>query len=211
MSTFIDFRSLAVVSCRYCPCCCVWVMKIHKQFIYRLHTGLYKYYVRCYPFSEVYLTDQNISELTSHTEWATTLRMKENSCLFIMIYFMALIGNIIYRNMRVRPISLWLYKENNRLRDWKNVFALHISPLSSTHLWLRCSNFWIPFTKNCFDCAANRKIGKVKDLSAPLRIYTNLHEMNNIFIYVNNVEGDANLRDVSNSTHMMFREITVLP
>jgi hypothetical protein len=24
-------------------------------------------------------------------------------------------------------ISLWLYKENNELRDWKNVFTLHIS------------------------------------------------------------------------------------
>jgi hypothetical protein len=25
-------------------------------------------------------------------------------------------------------ISLWLYKENNKLRDWKNVFTLHIPP-----------------------------------------------------------------------------------
>jgi hypothetical protein len=27
-----------------------------------------------------------------------------------------------------RLISLWLYKENNKLRDGKNVFALHIPP-----------------------------------------------------------------------------------
>jgi hypothetical protein len=25
-------------------------------------------------------------------------------------------------------ISLWLYKENNKLWDWKNVFILHIPP-----------------------------------------------------------------------------------
>jgi hypothetical protein len=25
-------------------------------------------------------------------------------------------------------ISFWLYKENNKLRDWKNVFTLHIPP-----------------------------------------------------------------------------------
>jgi hypothetical protein len=25
-------------------------------------------------------------------------------------------------------ISLWLYKENNKLRDWRNVFTLHIPP-----------------------------------------------------------------------------------
>jgi hypothetical protein len=28
-------------------------------------------------------------------------------------------------------ISLWLCKENNKLRDWKNVFALHIPPWAS--------------------------------------------------------------------------------
>jgi hypothetical protein len=27
-----------------------------------------------------------------------------------------------------RLISLWLYKENNKLRDWKNVFTLYIVP-----------------------------------------------------------------------------------
>jgi hypothetical protein len=51
-------------------------------------------------------------------------------------------------------ISLWLYKETNKLWDWKNVFTLHISP-SSTRLWLRCSNFFNPSKKNSFGCAAN--------------------------------------------------------
>jgi hypothetical protein len=66
-----------------------------------------------------------------------------------------------------RVISLWLYKENNKLRDWKNVFTLHISP-SSTHLWLRCSNIVNPSKKNAVGWAANTKIGKAKDLSEPL-------------------------------------------
>jgi hypothetical protein len=53
-------------------------------------------------------------------------------------------------------ISLWLYKENNKLRDWK-MYLLYIFPLSSTHLWFRCSNFFNPSKKNSFGCAANRK------------------------------------------------------
>jgi hypothetical protein len=43
------------------------------------------------------------------------------------------------------------------------------SPLSSTHLWFRCSNFFNPSKKNSFGFVANRKIRKAKDLSAPLR------------------------------------------
>jgi hypothetical protein len=31
------------------------------------------------------------------------------------------------------------------------------SPLSSTHVWLRCSNFFNPSKKNYFGCAANKK------------------------------------------------------
>jgi hypothetical protein len=63
-------------------------------------------------------------------------------------------------------ISLWLYKESNKLRDWKNVLTLHIPP-------------WAPHT---YDFAVltslnhPRKIllvvlqiGKANDLSAPLR------------------------------------------
>jgi hypothetical protein len=57
-------------------------------------------------------------------------------------------------------ISLCLCTKNNRLRDWKNVFTY--SHLSSTHLWLRCCNFFNPSKKNSFSCAANRKIGNRK-------------------------------------------------
>jgi hypothetical protein len=57
-------------------------------------------------------------------------------------------------------IRLWLYKENNKLRDWKNVFTY--SHLSSTYLSFRCSNFFNPSKKNSFGCAANRKIGNRK-------------------------------------------------
>jgi hypothetical protein len=58
-------------------------------------------------------------------------------------------------------ISLWLYRENNKLRDWKHIFTLRI-PLSSTHLWLRCSNFFNPSKKIYFGCAANTKIWNKK-------------------------------------------------
>jgi hypothetical protein len=54
-------------------------------------------------------------------------------------------------------ISLWLYKENNKLRDWKNIFTVHIPPELHTQLWLRCSDFFNPSKKNSFGCAANRK------------------------------------------------------
>jgi hypothetical protein len=33
------------------------------------------------------------------------------------------------------------------------------SSLNSTHLWLRCPNFFDPSKKNYFGCAANRKVG----------------------------------------------------
>jgi hypothetical protein len=69
-------------------------------------------------------------------------------------------------NIRVGLISLWLYKENNKLRDWKNVFTLH-TPLSCTHLWLRCCNFFNPSKKILLVVL---QIGKGKDLSAPLRM-----------------------------------------
>jgi hypothetical protein len=65
-------------------------------------------------------------------------------------------------------ISLWLYKGNYKLRDWKNVFTLYIPP-------------WAPHTY-CFVVLTSlthpRKIilfvlqiGKAKDLSAPLSIF----------------------------------------
>jgi hypothetical protein len=40
--------------------------------------------------------------------------------------------------------------------------CIYIVPLSSTHLWLRCSNFFNPSEKNSFGCAANRNIGSRK-------------------------------------------------
>jgi hypothetical protein len=82
-------------------------------------------------------------------------------------------GEWMHRSPFSRPwqyeeglISLWLYKENNKLQDWKNVFTLHIPP-SSTHLWLRCSNFFNPSKKNSFGCAANRKKEKPKTYQHP--------------------------------------------
>jgi hypothetical protein len=65
-------------------------------------------------------------------------------------------------------ISLWLYKENNKLRDWKNIFTLHIPP-------------WAPHTYDFVVLTSLTharetllvalQIGKAKDLSAPLRIH----------------------------------------
>jgi hypothetical protein len=37
------------------------------------------------------------------------------------------------------------------------MYLLYISSLSSTHLWLRCSNFFNPSKKIFFGCDANRK------------------------------------------------------
>jgi hypothetical protein len=41
---------------------------------------------------------------------------------------------------------------------------LYIFPLSSTHLWLPCSNFFNPSKKISLGCAANRKIRKSQRL-----------------------------------------------
>jgi hypothetical protein len=59
-------------------------------------------------------------------------------------------------------ISLWLYKGNYKLLYW-NIYLLYIYKL-------RCFNFFNPYKKNYFDCAATKKIGKAKDLTAPLHI-----------------------------------------
>jgi hypothetical protein len=66
-------------------------------------------------------------------------------------------------------ISLWLYKENNKLRDWKNVFTLHIPP-------------WAPHTYDFVVLTSSThprkillvvlQIGRAKYLSAPLRIHS---------------------------------------
>jgi hypothetical protein len=86
---------------------------------------------------------QSLCEPFSCTLYATSI---EKQCL-----------RVCYNG---RLISLWLYKENNNLWDWKNIFTY--SPLSSAHLWLRCSNFFNPSKKNAFGCAVNRKIGNTK-------------------------------------------------
>jgi hypothetical protein len=52
----------------------------------------------------------------------------------------------------------------------KKMYLLYIFPPELHTLMTRCSNFFNPAKKNSFGFAANRKIGKAKDLSAPLRI-----------------------------------------
>jgi hypothetical protein len=47
------------------------------------------------------------------------------------------------------------------------------SPLSSTHLCLRCSNFFNPYKKNSFGCAANRKNQRL--ISTPT--YYSVHQI----------------------------------
>jgi hypothetical protein len=42
------------------------------------------------------------------------------------------------------------------------MYLLHIFPLTSTHLLLRCCTFFNWTKKNSFDCVANRKIGNRK-------------------------------------------------
>jgi hypothetical protein len=60
-------------------------------------------------------------------------------------------------------VSLWLYKENNKLWDWKKIYIYSTySPLSSTHLWLRYFNFFNPSKKHCSGYVANRKTGNRK-------------------------------------------------
>jgi hypothetical protein len=66
----------------------------------------------------------------------------------------------VFIHMREGLISLWLIQKTTNYRiEKKNVFTLHISPLSSTHLWLRFSNLFNPSKKNSFGCAKiwNRK------------------------------------------------------
>jgi hypothetical protein len=72
------------------------------------------------------------------------------------------VGKWIYWTLlRGGLVSLWLYKEN-KLRDLEKYIYSTYSPLSSTHLRLRCSNFFNPSKKKSFGCAASRKIGNTK-------------------------------------------------
>jgi hypothetical protein len=74
---------------------------------------------------------------------------------------------VIYEEGADKSLAL----QRKQATGLKKMYLLYISPPppSSTHLWLRCSNFFNPSKKNSFGCAANRKIGKAKVLSAPLR------------------------------------------
>jgi hypothetical protein len=56
---------------------------------------------------------------------------------------------------------LALKRKQQSMRLKKCIYSRYC-PLSSTHLWLRYSNFFNPFKKTYFGCAANRKLGNRK-------------------------------------------------
>jgi hypothetical protein len=51
-------------------------------------------------------------------------------------------------------VSLWLYKEDNKPRDWKKCIYIFTAELH-THLWLCCSDFCNPFKEKSFGCVTN--------------------------------------------------------
>jgi hypothetical protein len=59
-------------------------------------------------------------------------------------------------NTRGADKSLALERKQQATGLKKCIYSTY-SPLSSTHLWLRCSNFFNPSKKNSFGCAANGK------------------------------------------------------
>jgi hypothetical protein len=61
-------------------------------------------------------------------------------------------------------VSLWALS-SKRATGLKKCIYSKYSPLSSTHLWLRCFNFFNLSKNNSFGCAANRKIGNRKSQS----------------------------------------------
>jgi hypothetical protein len=65
-------------------------------------------------------------------------------------------------------ISLWLYNENKKLRDRKNIFTLHIPRAPHTHTY----DFVVltSLTNPGKILLVVLQIGKAKDLSAPLGI-----------------------------------------
>jgi hypothetical protein len=67
-------------------------------------------------------------------------------------------------------ISLLLYKENNKLRDWKNVFTLHIPPWAPhTYGFVVLTSLTHPRKILLVVLQIGKlKIGNAKDLSAPL-------------------------------------------
>jgi hypothetical protein len=63
----------------------------------------------------------------------------------------------------------------------KKYISSTYSPLSSTHLWLRCSNFFNPSEKNYFGCAANRKT-YLQGLGGGIRVTQRRHMIISIVI-----------------------------
>jgi hypothetical protein len=80
--------------------------------------------------------------------------------------------NHLYGTLRGGLISLWPYKENNKLRDWKNVFTLHIPPWAPhTYVFVVLTSLTHPRQILFVVLQLGKKeIGKAKDLSAPVRI-----------------------------------------
>jgi hypothetical protein len=50
------------------------------------------------------------------------------TCAFLKAFVVTTPETATFPELRGGLISLWLYKENNKLRDWKNIFTLHIPP-----------------------------------------------------------------------------------
>jgi hypothetical protein len=90
--------------------------------------------------------------------------------VLIVFWFGYLKGSRLYTGDGLRGglISLWLYKENNKLQDWKNVFTLHIPPWAPhTYVFVVLTSLTHP-RKNLLVVL---KIGKAKEWSAPLCMF----------------------------------------
>jgi hypothetical protein len=148
-----------------------------------------------------------LQTLRRHSEWSIVTSAFRY--LFHLIYF-----GIQYYSIRGELISLWLYKENNKLRDWKKCIYSTYSPLNSTHLCLRCSNFFNTSKKNYFVCAANRKIGNRKSQrlnSAPTNCVTvcQIQVMIIRFAHCSVQYGFVNFTFICNVLLFMFPQTTL--
>jgi hypothetical protein len=83
------------------------------------------------------------------------------------------------------PISLWLYKENNKLPDWKNVFTVHIPP---SHTY-----DFVVLNHPRKILLVVLQIGKAKDLSASLCI-TNMNPLGTLISHVWNWHNKYNTK-----------------
>jgi hypothetical protein len=106
------------------------VMCLHKYFRHNCHTYIHTY-------SHLNLITISISSFWEQF-WRCLLinmcRTRTLLCIYMYVTPYRTHG-FVRRNewiplcyIRGGLISLWLYKENNKLRDWKNVFPLHIPP-----------------------------------------------------------------------------------